>query len=180
METAGAIAWPTFGAWKVTVTDASTAAPATMPVEASTPDGRSTETTGTAPAFSSPMARSASGRGLPLNPVPERVDGQVCGAVLVDEGHACFPGPSEGRGRVSGDLLIRPEQAHRRGKARARELGGGDEPVAAVAPVAHQTATCRASGNRARISSATHFPRAPSARASGRRRRPRRRASPPP
>ena len=34
------------GAWKVTVRSASTAAPAISPVDASTPDGRSTETTG--------------------------------------------------------------------------------------------------------------------------------------
>ena len=43
----GATAWPTLGAWKVTVSGASTAAPATLPVDASTPDGRSTATTGT-------------------------------------------------------------------------------------------------------------------------------------
>ena len=42
----GATCSPTFGPWKVTVAPASTAAPAISPVEASTPDGTSTATTG--------------------------------------------------------------------------------------------------------------------------------------
>ena len=42
----GATARPTFGAWNVTVRSALTAAPAISPVDASTPDGTSTETTG--------------------------------------------------------------------------------------------------------------------------------------
>ena len=42
----GATARPTFAAWNVTVRSASTTAPAISPVEASTPDGISTATTG--------------------------------------------------------------------------------------------------------------------------------------
>ena len=42
----GATTSPTLTPWNVTVTSASTAAPATSPVEPSTPEGTSTETTG--------------------------------------------------------------------------------------------------------------------------------------
>ena len=44
----GAIASPTFGPCMVTVTSAFTAAPATSPVDASTPEGMSTATHGNA------------------------------------------------------------------------------------------------------------------------------------
>jgi hypothetical protein len=47
------------------VTVASTQAPATSPVEASTPEGRSTETIGLPASFIASIARAASSRGSP-------------------------------------------------------------------------------------------------------------------
>ncbi len=67
----GATTSPTFGAWNVTVTSASTATPAISPVEASTPDGTSTATTGASAAFIRAISSAASGRGSPWNPVPK-------------------------------------------------------------------------------------------------------------
>ena len=67
----GATTIPTFGAWNVTVRSAWTTAPATSPVDASTPEGRSTETTGAAAALIRSMAAAASARGSPRNPVPK-------------------------------------------------------------------------------------------------------------
>ena len=61
----GATTRPTFLPWKVTVTSASTAAPATSPVVASTPEGMSTETTGAPVALIRPIAAAASSRGDP-------------------------------------------------------------------------------------------------------------------
>ena len=49
----------------------STAAPATSPVEASTPEGRSTATTGVPQALIRSIIAAASGRGAPWNPVPK-------------------------------------------------------------------------------------------------------------
>ena len=57
-------------AWNVTVSVASTAAPATSPVEASTPEGRSTATTGSPQALIRSISAAASGRGAPWKPVP--------------------------------------------------------------------------------------------------------------
>src|SRR5437763_8215317 len=67
----GATSSPTLRPCIVTVTVASTHAPATSPVEASTPEGRSTETTGTpAPLIASTLC-AASSRGSPWKPVPK-------------------------------------------------------------------------------------------------------------
>ena len=68
----GATTSPSFGPWKVTVRSASTAAPATSPVEASTPEGRSTATTGVPLALIRSIVAAASGRGAPRKPVPKR------------------------------------------------------------------------------------------------------------
>ena len=67
----GATASPTFGACIVTVSSARTAAPATSPVEASTPDGTSTATTGTPAPFIRSINSAAARRGAPWNPVPK-------------------------------------------------------------------------------------------------------------
>ena len=62
---------PSFLAWNVTVRSASTAAPATSPVEASTPEGTSTATTGRPQALMRSIVFTASGRGSPWKPVPK-------------------------------------------------------------------------------------------------------------
>ena len=67
----GATSVPTFGACIVTVTVAWTHAPATSPVDASTPEGRSTATTGFPLALIASIARAASSRGSPWKPVPK-------------------------------------------------------------------------------------------------------------
>ena len=67
----GATTLPTFGACSATVTDALTAAPATSPVSASTPEGRSIESTGASAAFICAMTSEASALGSPWNPVPK-------------------------------------------------------------------------------------------------------------
>ena len=66
----GATWSPTLLAWNVTVSVALTAAPATSPVEASTPEGRSTATTGSPQALIRSISAAASGRGAPWKPVP--------------------------------------------------------------------------------------------------------------
>ena len=74
----GAIASPTFAAPNVTVTVARTAAPGTSPVEASTPDGTSTATTGR-PARVDPLdhARGVLARRLVQADAEQRVDDHV-------------------------------------------------------------------------------------------------------
>jgi hypothetical protein len=67
----GATTSPTFSAWNVTVRSACTAAPLISPVDASTPEGRSTETTGAGVAFIRSISSAAAGRGSPLKPVPK-------------------------------------------------------------------------------------------------------------
>ncbi len=61
----GATASPTFGAWNVTVRSASTASPATSPVEAFTPEGTSTATTRPRAALMRAITSAASGLGAP-------------------------------------------------------------------------------------------------------------------
>jgi hypothetical protein len=66
----GATASPTFAAPNVTVAVARIAAPGTSPVEASTPEGTSTETTGFPLALISSIIRAASSRGSLRRPIP--------------------------------------------------------------------------------------------------------------
>jgi hypothetical protein len=61
----GATTSPTLRPWKVTVTAARTASPAISPVEASTPDGMSTETTGAPAELIRSIVAAASSRGSP-------------------------------------------------------------------------------------------------------------------
>jgi hypothetical protein len=129
----GATTCPTFGAWKVTVTDARTAAPATFPVDASTPEGRSTDTTGAVPSFSSAIISAAARRGVPANPVPKSASTcDVRRTALVHEGDAGLLRPREHDRRVARELLLRPEQAHGTLLAGTRQLARGHEPVPAV------------------------------------------------
>jgi hypothetical protein len=69
VEAAGAIASPTLGPWNVTVVRVDDSGD--LPVEASTPDGRSTDTTGFSAPFIRPISAAASARGSPWNPVPK-------------------------------------------------------------------------------------------------------------
>jgi hypothetical protein len=62
---------PTFEPWNVTVTSASTTAPAISPVEASIPDGRSTDTTAAGEELIRSTIAAASERGAPWKPVPK-------------------------------------------------------------------------------------------------------------
>ena len=66
----GATASPIFGPCMVTVTSAQTAAPATSPVDAFTPDGMSTASTGATALLICSISRVASSRGAPFSPVP--------------------------------------------------------------------------------------------------------------
>ena len=67
----GAIQWPSLAAWKLTVTSASTAAPATSPVEASTPEAMSAATAGAGQSLIASIAAAAGSRGAPEKPVPK-------------------------------------------------------------------------------------------------------------
>ena len=67
----GATSSPTLRPCIVTVRSASTQAPATSPVEAFTPEGRSTATTGAPAALIASILRAASSRGSPWKPVPK-------------------------------------------------------------------------------------------------------------
>ena len=66
----GAIHRPGLAWWKVAVTCARTAAPATSPVEASTPLGTSAATTVAPAAVMSAMTDATGSRGAPVEPVP--------------------------------------------------------------------------------------------------------------
>ncbi len=63
--------WPSFAAWKVTVRSASTAAPSTSPLEASTPEAMSQATTGAPQRLIASIAAAAGSRGSPAKPVPK-------------------------------------------------------------------------------------------------------------
>jgi hypothetical protein len=67
----GATASPTFSPWKVTVASAWTTAPTISPVDAFTPEGTSTEITGTPAERIASIDRAASSRGSPWKPVPK-------------------------------------------------------------------------------------------------------------
>ena len=58
--------------WNVTVNAALTARPETSPVDASTPDGTSTDTTGAPESLMRSIRAAASARGVPWKPVPKR------------------------------------------------------------------------------------------------------------
>ncbi len=155
----GATTWPTLSAWNVTVARACTADPSTLPVEASTPEGRSTDTTGTPAAFTSAITRAASDRGFPLNPVPKSAStttsAGVCSstkatpasrarASMTAESPAIFS--SEPTMRATERLPARASSAATR------------SPSPPFAPVPQTTAARSASGKRVSTSCATAVP----------------------
>jgi hypothetical protein len=74
----GRIHSPGLARWNVAVATARTAAPATSPVDASTPDGMSAATTGALAAFSASIAPAAGSRGAPEEPVPSSASTSAC------------------------------------------------------------------------------------------------------
>ena len=67
----GEIQCPTFGAWKLVVRSAFTAAPSTSPLEALTPEAMSAATTGAPQPLIASIAAAAGSRGSPEKPVPK-------------------------------------------------------------------------------------------------------------
>ena len=135
----GATRWPSLAAWKLTVTSASTAAPATSPVEASTPEAMSQATTGAPQRLIASIAAAAGSRGAPANPVPKIASTTAPEPARRAAGSLPERLPPEsllvGRG-VTAQLLRRPEQQRLDLVARLGEVAGGDEPVAAVVALA--------------------------------------------
>ena len=151
--------WPTLGAWNVTVTLACTADPSTLPVEASTPEGRSTATTGTPAALTSAITRIASGRGLPRNPVPKSAStttsAGVCSSTKATPASLARPSmTAESPAIFSSDPTMRTTD---RLPARASSAATR-RPSPPFAPVPQHTATRSASGKRASTSWATAVP----------------------
>ncbi len=104
----GATSRPTFRPWNVTVRSASTAAPATSPVEAFTPEGRSTATTG---------APAALMRSISAAPPPRAA-------------RRGTPVPKSASTTTSG--LLDRSSSRRRSSGPPREDASGDPAVAAV------------------------------------------------
>ena len=129
----GATASPTFSAWNVTVTSASTAGPATSPVEASTPDGTSSERTGAPRELISSMWRAASARGAPRKPVPKSASTTTSALLPVS---ANLIPSSLTRARFSAaspvHLLLGPRENDLDRAPGLVEDPGDDEPVASV------------------------------------------------
>ena len=120
---------PTFRAWNVTVTAARTAARATSPVEASTPEGRSTETIGRPAAFIASISRAASARGSPWNPVPK-----------------------------SASITTSPSSPSSARRPAERSTSSATSPSPPFLPFPHTAPNERASGKRRSASSATALP----------------------
>ncbi len=108
---------------------ADTAAPGTSPVDAFTPEGMSTATTGAADSLIASIWRAASSRGSPWKPVPKRAS-TITSASPSDRSSQPFE-------RSSSAAIL---------------------PSPPLAPPPVTAANERASGKRARISSATARP----------------------
>jgi hypothetical protein len=128
----GATTSPTLRPWNVTVRSASTAAPSISPVEASTPEGRSTDTTGALLAFIRSIAAAASGRGAPWNPVPKSASRTTSAPA-----------------KSSVSTTSRPA---------SRRIRAAILPSPPLAPPPHTAAIRRASGCARRTSTATAAP----------------------
>ena len=128
----GAIASPSLRPWNVTVSVARTAAPPTSPVDASTPDGTSTETTGAPAALTRSIVAAASSRGSPWNPVPKSASTitSACSTAVVS-------------------TASRPS---------SRRIRAAIRPSPPFEPPPQTTAIRRASGNRCITSRATAAP----------------------
>ena len=119
----------------------------TFPVDASTPEGRSTETTGAVPSFSSAIASAAAGRGVPEKPVPKRASTATsAGPVSSTRGTpASFARPSTvAESPTSFSSGPSRRTAHSL-PARASSVATMS-PSPPFAPVPHQTAIRRALG----------------------------------
>ena len=113
----GRIHSPGLAAWKVTVSEAHTAAPRTTPVDASTPLGTSTLTTDARAALIAAIDAATAPRGSPWKPVPSSasIDAHVRAEQLCRGGHR----------RLHPLVLRRPRravQAHRRRAGEALEV----------------------------------------------------------
>ncbi len=128
----GAAARPTLRPWNVTVSDARTASPATSPVEASTPEGTSTDTTGAPAALIRSIVDAASARGSPWKPVPKSASTitSACSTAVVS-------------------TASRPC---------SRKIRAAIRPSPPLEPPPQTTAIRRASGNRCATSCATAAP----------------------
>jgi len=128
-------------------------------VEASTPDGRSTATIGTPAAFTSAIARMASGRGFPRKPVPKSAStttsAGVCSSTKATPASRARPSmTAESPTIVSSEPTMRTTA---RFPARASSAATRS-PSPPFAPVPQHTATRSASGKRATTSCATAVP----------------------
>ena len=114
---------------------ASTAGPATSPLEASTPEAMSQATTGAPQRLIASIAAAAGSRGAPANPVPKIAsttapDPASRAARVVPQ--RLRPEPLQVGRRVAAQLLRRPDQQRLDLMARLGEVARGDEPVAGV------------------------------------------------
>ena len=156
----GPTAWPTFRPWNVTVSVAWTPAPATRPVDASTPDGTSTETTGTPSAPSASIRAAASPRGAPENPVPK----SASTTTSAPPSSSAATGTSSSRARArqvcaSPDTFSSgPVSTTHASRPASRSRRAATNPSPPFAPVPHQTPIRRASGQRSCRTAATTDP----------------------
>ena len=139
----GSSRWPGFSRKKVTVEVASTAAPRTLPVAPSRPEGTSTATT-RPPPRPKPLIRSTIARASPVDVArqPRAEDGvdDAVGAGKIDVRRGQnLARETGGRERgVAAERLAPPEEAELDGIAPLRQETRGDETVAAVVAGAAQ------------------------------------------
>src|SRR5215211_6975877 len=88
---------PTLSPCIVTVTSATTASPGTSPVEASTPDGMSTATTGAGASLIRRIRSAASARGAPENPVPNSASTTTSASLTSVDSSASSPSSRSSR-----------------------------------------------------------------------------------
>ena len=143
----------------MTVRSAVTAAPATTPVEASTPEGTSTETTGTPSSRIWPMWAAASRRATPENPVPKIASTTTSGAEAASTNGTPALRARESISAASPWIFssgpARTTSAWRPALRTSRAITNPSPPFA---PAPHQTVNCFASGKRASTSSAVAAP----------------------
>src|SRR5215208_3984009 len=88
---------PTLSPCIVMVTSATTASPGTSPVEASTPDGMSTATTGAGASLIRRIRSAASARGAPENPVPNSASTTTSASLTSVDSSASSPSSRSSR-----------------------------------------------------------------------------------
>ncbi len=155
----GATASPTFSAWNVTVASASTAGPPTSPVEASTPDGTSSERTGASSELISSMWRAASARGEPRNPVPKRAS-TTTSALLPVSANLIPSSLTRARFAAASPFTFSSAPARTTSTARPASwrIRATTNPSPPFAPVPHQTVKRSASANRRSAAAAAAAP----------------------